>query len=239
MFLMICQVQSSINDRHHSDVIMTAMTSQVTGVSIVCGAFRSSADERKLQSSASLVFLGKSTSGFPSKRTSNTKNVSIRWHPHVYGLTRQTPVKWYSLVLQVAVTNTTYVVWQLRNSSVLIGWWRHKMETFPALLVICAGNSPVTGEFPAQRPVTRSFDVFFDLRLNRRLSKQWWAWQFETLSRPLWCHRNGNDWGLMRVVGWAEIYYLFEEYLTIHVKLRTRNLNYGTTGYKQCQNKCI
>ena len=40
------------------------------------------------------------------------------------------------------------------------------METFSALLVLCAGNSPATGEFPAQRPVTRSFDVFFDLRLN-------------------------------------------------------------------------
>ena len=38
------------------------------------------------------------------------------------------------------------------------------------------GNSPVTGEFPAQRPVTRSFDVFFDLRLNKRLSKQRWGW---------------------------------------------------------------
>ena len=44
------------------------------------------------------------------------------------------------------------------------------MEAFSALLAICAGNSPVTGEFPAQRPVTRSFDVFFDLRLNKRLS---------------------------------------------------------------------
>ena len=32
------------------------------------------------------------------------------------------------------------------------------------------------GEFPAQRPVTRSFDVFFDLRLNKPLSKQWWGW---------------------------------------------------------------
>ena len=37
------------------------------------------------------------------------------------------------------------------------------METFPALLAICAGNSPVSGEFPAQMPVTRSFDIFFDL----------------------------------------------------------------------------
>ena len=70
-------------------------------------------------------------------------------------------------------------------------WWRHQMETFSALLAICAGNSPVTGEFPAQRPVTRSFDVFFDLRLNKRLNKQSRGWWFETLSRPLWRHRNG------------------------------------------------
>ena len=64
------------------------------------------------------------------------------------------------------------------------------METFSALLAICAGNSPVTGEFPAQRPVTRSFDVLFDLRLNKRLSKQSWGWWFETQSRPLWRHYN-------------------------------------------------
>ena len=51
-------------------------------------------------------------------------------------------------------------------------WWRHQTETFSALLALCAGNSPVTGEFPSQRPVTRNFDVFFDLCLNKRLSKQ-------------------------------------------------------------------
>ena len=45
------------------------------------------------------------------------------------------------------------------------------METFSALLALCAGNSPVAGEFPALRTVTRSFDVIFDLRLNKRLSK--------------------------------------------------------------------
>ena len=52
-------------------------------------------------------------------------------------------------------------------------------------------NSPVPGEFPTQRPVTRGFDVFFDLRLNKRLSKQSWGWWLETLSRPLWRYRNG------------------------------------------------
>ena len=46
------------------------------------------------------------------------------------------------------------------------------------------------GEFPTQRPVTRSFDVFFHLRLNKRLSKQPWGWWFETLYWSLWRHRN-------------------------------------------------
>ena len=69
-------------------------------------------------------------------------------------------------------------------------WWRHQMKTFSALLALSAGNSPVTAEFPAQRPVTRSFDVFLDLSLNKRLSKQWWGWWFETSSRPLWRHCN-------------------------------------------------
>ena len=59
-------------------------------------------------------------------------------------------------------------------------WWRHQMETFSALLALSEGNSPVSGEFPAQRPVTRSFDIFFDLRLNKRLSKQSWGWWFKT-----------------------------------------------------------
>ena len=43
---------------------------------------------------------------------------------------------------------------------------------------------------PHKWPVTRSFDVFFDLRLNKHLSKQSWGWWFETLSRPLWRHCN-------------------------------------------------
>ena len=73
-----------------------------------------------------------------------------------------------------------------------ITWWRHQMETFPALLAICAGKSPVTGEVPAQRPVTRTFDVFFDLRLNKRLSKQSWGWWFETPPRSLWHHCNAS-----------------------------------------------
>ena len=64
------------------------------------------------------------------------------------------------------------------------------METFSALLAICARNSLVPGEFPTRRPVTRSFDVFFDLRLNKRLSKQSWGWWFQMPSCSLWRHSN-------------------------------------------------
>ena len=79
-------------------------------------------------------------------------------------------------------------------------WWRHQMETIFTLLALCTGNSPVTGEFFSQRPVTRSFDVFFYLRLNKRLSKQSWGWWLETPSRSLCRHFNASHmwvWVLM------------------------------------------
>ena len=69
-------------------------------------------------------------------------------------------------------------------------WWRHQMEKISALLAFCAENSPVPGEFPTQKPVTRSFEFSFDLRPNKRLSKQSWGWWYETPSSSLWCHRN-------------------------------------------------
>ena len=69
-------------------------------------------------------------------------------------------------------------------------WWRHQMETFSVFLALCEGNSLVTGEVTTQRPVTQSFVVFFDLRPNKRLSKQSWCWWSETPSRSLWRHYN-------------------------------------------------
>ena len=75
---------------------------------------------------------------------------------------------------------------QLRYWWPFTPWWRHQMETFSAILAICAGKSPASGDFPAQRPVTRSFDVCFDLCLNKRLRKQSRVWWFDTLSPPLW-----------------------------------------------------
>ena len=64
------------------------------------------------------------------------------------------------------------------------------MKTFSALLTLCEGNSSATGEFPPQRRVTPSFDVFFDLRLDKRFNKQSKRQWFATPSRPLWLHCN-------------------------------------------------
>ena len=94
---------------------------------------------------------------------------------------------WDRLVstMGIAVITMKSFYWTQPNS-----WWRHQMETFSALLAFCEGNSPVTGEFPSQRPVVRRFDVFFDVHPNKRLNKPSRHRWFETPSRTLWCHRN-------------------------------------------------
>ena len=66
-------------------------------------------------------------------------------------------------------------------------WWLHSMKTLSVLLAICAGNSP------AQRPVTRYLDVFFELCLSKRLSKLSWGWWFKMPSHQLWRHCNDAD----------------------------------------------
>ena len=62
-------------------------------------------------------------------------------------------------------------------------WWRHQVKTFSTLVAF---------EFTTQRPVTRSFDVFFVLHLNKQLRKQSWGWWFETTSLSLWRHCDEN-----------------------------------------------
>ena len=84
------------------------------------------------------------------------------------------------------------------DAGLLNAWWRHQMETLSALLALSARTSrpPVAGEFRTKRPVTRSFDVFFDLCPIKRLSKHSRGWWFETPSRPSW--RNCNEYHVLR-----------------------------------------
>ena len=67
--------------------------------------------------------------------------------------------------------------------------WKH----FPRYWTFVRGIHRFPVNSPAQRPVTQSFDAFFDLRLDKSLSKQSWSWWFETLSCPLWRQRNDPD----------------------------------------------
>ena len=97
----------------------------------------------------------------------------------VYTLTGKGKEAWLHY-LHTAVTSFPSAIPSTIHGDFCIGrfwrfslpWWRHQIEPFSASLALCAGNSPVTGEFPSQKPMTRSFDVFFDLRLNKQSRRQ-------------------------------------------------------------------
>ena len=78
------------------------------------------------------------------------------------------PVQTYADVHLIACNHhTDFEKWRTGdNVTHTDAWWHHQMETFSTLLAFCEGNSPVTVELPSQWPVTRSFDFFFDLRLE-------------------------------------------------------------------------
>ena len=162
---------------------MGAIASQITSLTIVFSTVYLDTDQRKHQSSASLAFV----------RGIHRRPVNS---PHKWPVTRKMFPFDGVIMSNVAhprakpslktmftwVFDAIWLQWYI--------WWRRQMEIFSELLALCVGNSPVTGEFPSQRPVTRSFGVFFDLRLNERLSKQSRDWWFETPSHPLWRHYN-------------------------------------------------
>ena len=81
--------------------------------------------------------------------------------------------------------------------------WKH----FPRYWQFVRGihRSPVNS--PHKRPFTPSFNVFFDLSLNKRLNKQWWCWWFETLSRSLWRHCNGSSGHVCKLLVVFYVYY--------------------------------
>ena len=124
----------------------------------------------------------------------------------------------------------------MRSNLINVTWWRHQMETFSALLAICAGNSPVPGEFPTQRPVTRSFDVYFDLRLNKRLSKQSWGWWLETLLCPLWRYSYDIWSKLTHILTIVGIFQALAE--ATDLQLRNSDLLFFTSNY-QLLSMCI
>ena len=141
---------------HYSDVIIGAMAYQITGISIVCSTVGSGADQRKQQSSASLAFvrgIHRLPVISPHKRPVTRK---------CFHLMTSSCVRLFMSNEFTQGTSLSLIVWRWcrvgswkwrnigsGNCSIFI-WWRHQIETFPALLAICAGNLPVRGEFPTQ-----------------------------------------------------------------------------------------
>ena len=89
-----------------------------------------------------------------------------------------TVTKWSTLIIFLGMDWFSAVCVVISD---ILPWWCNQIESFSVLLAPCAGKSPVTGEFPSQRPVTRSFGVFFVLRL-------WW-----TSAGPLTMCRMGSS----------------------------------------------
>ena len=139
---------------------LTVVVSRISGKSNVCSTVRLT---KKHQIRVN-VLLVRAIHRWPVD--SNTENVSIRWR---HDVSICSILNAFSCSFKNSLTTWMGPICQCEYYA-LWNWW--------------------IGEFPAKKPVTRSSDVFFDLRLNKRLSNQSWGWWFETLSPPLWRHRS-------------------------------------------------
>ena len=150
-----------VKSLHYDDVIMSAIAPRITSLTMVYLNVYSRADQRKHQSSASLDSPHKGPvtrkmvpfyqwlvlSPLPTQQMFH--NIALR---NPFSLSNSVQDRGISIANAVDHTVLCYIP----IFTGLVSWWRHQMETFSALLAICAGNAPVPGEFPTQRPVTRS-----------------------------------------------------------------------------------
>ena len=177
---------------------MSAMASQITSLTSVYSTVYSGGDQRKHQSSASLAFvreIHRRPVISPRKGPVTRKMLpfddvilSLAFFPsqfkfvwfHQYNVNDGYKICiWHDSCAVVVYTKLCCDL--MAGNWITVNWSPVKRVkiyittssngNISALLAVCAGNSPVTGEFPAQRPVTRSFDVFFDQRMNKRSSK--------------------------------------------------------------------
>ena len=98
------------------------------------------------------------------------------------------------------------------------------------------GNSPVPGEFRAQRPVTRSFDVFLDLYLNKQVSKQSWGWWSETLTSSLW--RQFNVIHHLLHIKWTQVLQMAVINLRVCIYYWFKHISSRSNFHMQCKAPC-
>ena len=113
-------------------------------------------------------------------------------------------------------------------------WWHHQMEEFSRF------TGPLCGDFTGARwiPLTKasdpSFDVLFDLCLNKRLSKVSWGWWFETLSCPLWRHCNDifrGEFYVPNVLPWCTTL-ATPSYSAVNTKLKVNRNHLSNESWK-------
>ena len=124
----------------------------------------------------------RTTDRFSSQRANNAEH-SCRFVVSLY-LSFEMPCRSCDITVMITqiIGNKTYLM--LSHGYYMMTSSDRKSKS--ALLAFCEGNSPVTGEFPSQRPVTRILDVFFDPILSKRFSKPSRRWWFETPLHSLW-----------------------------------------------------
>ena len=116
------------------------------------------------------------------------------------------------------------IKWRLHQLNWIIAvpekYTLRQMETFSSLLALCEGNPPVTGGFPSQRPMTRSFDVFVDRRLTNGWANNRDAGNLRRQSRSLWRHRNDasviNAWASIGSINDMTPHYLHQCWLLVN-----------------------
>ena len=198
---------------------MSSMASQITSLTVVYSTVYSGADQRKHQSSASLAIVRGVHRGPVNSPHKGPVSSGSFYFIFFSFLLCGRPSFLCCLLFLLGICKwllpPVFLRWSLRQFAPLYHFWslftrrRHQMETFPAFLALCAGNSPSPVNSPHKRPVTRSFDIFLHLRLNNQLSKQSWGWWFETPPHSLWRHCND-----LAAPNW--IWYFFATSLVTH-----------------------
>ena len=124
-------------------------------------------------------------------RIRGTPQCWLLFYPFKYHKISRDLVHHFECCPQTHRSDMEYWIFQKRGGEhVILSTNTFKMTSSNGNISFCEGNSPVTGEFPSQRPVTRSFDVFFELHLNKLLSKPLICRWLETSVRSLWRHSN-------------------------------------------------
>ena len=177
---------------------MTMLASQITSLTVVYSIVYSGVNQRKHQSSASLAFVWEIHRGpvnFPHKWPVTRKMfpfddviMTCSWTDVVAALLLMILLTLLSCVNSHPRVTLTSICLNYRWSSMMTS---SNANIFSVTGPLC-GEFTGPGEFRAQRPVTQSFDVFFDLRLNKRLSKQPRGCWFETPSWSLWRQCNAT-----------------------------------------------